>query len=96
MKINPEFIWEVKDQWNEYIQREEIELAGQTPYLIVERSPANQLIFNKMVLVRICTGIINMHIKLNYTSTHLYIYTNRIVLALSVVSHWLHEPLSNN
>ena len=48
VKINPEFIWEVKDQWNEYIQREEIELAGQTPYLIVERSPANQLIFNKM------------------------------------------------
>jgi hypothetical protein len=48
VKINPEYIWEVRDMWKSFIEENDITLADATPYLIVERSPEQQVIFNKM------------------------------------------------
>ena len=48
VKIDPEYIWEVKEAWGEFIKDNWVTLSGSTPYLVVERSPEKQKIFNKM------------------------------------------------
>ena len=48
VKVNPENIWEVREQWNAYIQDNDVKISGSNPYIIVERSPEAQKVFNKM------------------------------------------------
>ena len=48
VKVNPEYAWDLKEMWTEYVDEKEIKLSGSTPYFIVERSPEAQKIFNKM------------------------------------------------
>ena len=48
VKVNPDMIWEIKDNWANYVNENGILLAGSAPRLIVERSPEAQKIFNKM------------------------------------------------
>ena len=48
VKVNADFVWEVKELWTNYVIDLGTELSGKTPYFIVERSPEAQKIFNKM------------------------------------------------
>jgi hypothetical protein len=48
VKVNSEYIWEVKEMWSNFVESNDEKLSGSTPYFIVERSPEAQKIFNKM------------------------------------------------
>ena len=48
VKVDQENIWEVKDLWETFVAENDKTLSGNTPRIIVERSPAAQKVFNKM------------------------------------------------
>ena len=48
VKVDPEFIWETKELWIDFVTANNVTLADPVPYFIVERSPESQKVFNKM------------------------------------------------
>ncbi len=51
VKDYPEYAWDLKEMWTDYVSEQDVQLSGKTPYFIVERSseaPEAQKMFDKM------------------------------------------------